>query len=364
MTIRNKAVLMATAALIAGALGPQTAFADGTLAGTTLTNTATIAYKVNSTPQTDVASSQGVTVDRKIVFTVTDNGMFTPAVTPGQTNAVQRFDVFNQSNATLDFATIVTQYASGMQPANLDPDSFDVLSPALYEDTNSNGTYDSGIDLAIAHIDEMAPDTERTIFYVASIPSGVPNMSHSFMLLSLKAHDGNGAGVLGAAAVENTGANTAGLDTVFADEAGDSDAARDGMYTRWRGFYSLTAVFTIDRYSETVSNPYEGAAAPGVYPKGVPGAVVEYCMTMDLAGTGRSASNVSLVETLPNHLTFDTSFGVLLNDSVDQGMFCKTTGNPAVGTSTYDAGSRKLTVTFPSIDIGEVRTVLYRAIVD
>lgn len=70
------------------------------------------------------------------------------------------------------------------------------------------------------------------------------------------------------------------------------------------------------------------------------------------------------MDTLPNHLTFDTSFQVLLNDSLDQDISCKTTGNPALGSSTYDAVNRKLTITFPSLIAGETRSVLYRAIVD
>ena len=52
-------------------LGANAAHATGTVAGTTITNTATVNYSVGGVSQNAATASNAVTVDRKVIFTVT-----------------------------------------------------------------------------------------------------------------------------------------------------------------------------------------------------------------------------------------------------------------------------------------------------
>src|SRR3546814_4472315 len=64
------------------------AFAAGTTAGTTITNTATVDYQVGGVAQGQQSASNNFTVDRKINLLVEEVADLTTPVVPGQANAV------------------------------------------------------------------------------------------------------------------------------------------------------------------------------------------------------------------------------------------------------------------------------------
>ena len=97
--------LGAAASILAVAAGTATpAFAAGTTAGSTITNNVTVNFQVGGVSQTSVSASNSFTVDRKVNFTVAEDGSSTTQVSPGQLAAVTAFIVSNTSNAPLDFA--------------------------------------------------------------------------------------------------------------------------------------------------------------------------------------------------------------------------------------------------------------------
>ena len=126
-------------------VGASPAFAAGTAAGSTITNTVTVNYQVGGVSQTATGASNTFTVDRKVNLTVAEVGNSTTQVSPGQTAAVTTFLVTNTSNATLDFALAAVQQAGGAAPHG-GTDSFQATNVKIYVDTNANGTYDSGTD--------------------------------------------------------------------------------------------------------------------------------------------------------------------------------------------------------------------------
>ena len=99
----------AAASVLAVAAGTATpAFAAGTTAGSTITNNVTVNFQVGGVSQTSVSASNSFTVDRKVNFTVAEDGSATTQVSPGQLAAVTAFIVTNTSNAPLDFALAAT----------------------------------------------------------------------------------------------------------------------------------------------------------------------------------------------------------------------------------------------------------------
>ena len=346
---RNRAALGTI--LLAGISAP--AFAAGTTAGSTITNTVSIAYSVGGVAQTAVNASNAFTVDRKIALSVTETGTTTTVVAPGQTAAVTTFTISNASNAPLDLGLSVAQQVAGTAQHG-GTDNFDVVTLSLYVDTNTIGVYDAGTDTAVTYLDEVAADTSRTIFVVANIPAIRVNGDVAGVTLTAQARDGGVAGTQGAVSIETVGANTSGQDTVFADLAGATDGARDGQFSARDDYTVSGAQLTILKSSKVISDTINLLTNP----KLIPGAVVEYCIQAINAAGGAAASNVTISDVLPTQTTFLSSFGILLNGTATSGV-CD--GNGTAG-GTFATGT--VTGTLVSVPMGTARTLVFRATIN
>ncbi len=295
--------LLASASLLAvAALGAAPALAAGTASGSSITNTVTLSYQVGGVAQNDISANNSFTVDRKINLTVAEVGTTTTTVSPGQSAAVTAFTVTNNSNATLDFALAVAQQTGGAG-AHSNTDNFDATSPTIYVDTNSNGSYDAGTDLTASYSDEVIADASRTIFVVSSIPLGRATGDVAAVTLTATAREGGTGGSQGAAITETAGANSAGVDTVFADVAGATDGLRDGAHSAKDDYTVSAANLTVAKLSYVISDPFNGTTNP----KMIPGATVEYCITVSNAAGSATATNVGISDTLPAATTFVAS---------------------------------------------------------
>jgi len=341
--------------LAAAALGASPAFAAGTASGTTVTNTVTLSYQVGGVGQNDVTASNSFTVDRKINLTVAEVGSATTIVSPGQTAAVTTFTVTNTSNATLDFALAVAQQSGGAG-AHSNTDNFDVTTPTVYVDTNGNGSYDAGTDTAVTYLDELAADASKTVFIVAAIPLGRATGDVAAVTLSATAREGGAAGSQGAAITETAGANTAGVDTVFADGAGATDAARDASYSAKDDYTVSAANLTVAKVSTIISDPINNSTNP----KMIPGAVVEYCIQISNAAGGASATNISVSDVLPAETSYNSGFGILTGGTV-AGATCS---GGAAGSGSYNAGTRTVSATVGTVNAGASTAVRFQVTVN
>jgi hypothetical protein len=339
------------------ALGATPAFAAGTTAGTAINNTATVNYQVGGVAQNAINSNTNtITVDRKIDLVVAEVGNVTTTVAPGSTAQVTTFTVRNTSNATLDLGLAITQQTGGTATHG-GTDTFDVTTPATFVDTNGNGTYDAGTDTAVTFLDELAADTQRTVFIVANIPLGRVNGDVADVTLTAQAREAGAAGTQGAVVTQTAGANTAGVDTVFADAAGTTDAARDGRHSDDDDYTVSAPVLTVTKQSRVISDPFNGTTNP----KFIPGALVEYCIVVANAATGAAANNVNIADTLPTQTTYETAYGIFQNGTY--------TGTPGTGTCNLDgtAGgtfsatpSPNVSGTLGSLAAGATRTLYFQ----
>ncbi len=341
------------------ALIAQPAMAAGTASGTTITNTVTVNYQVGGVAQTATSASNTVTVDRKISLTVAEVGTTTTQVSPGQTNAVTAFTVTNSSNATLDFALSAVQAGATGKHGN--PDTFDATNVRVFVDTNSNGSFDSGTDQQVTYLDELAADQSRTVFVVSDIPLGQVTGDVAAVTLTATAREGGTAASQGAALTEtNTGttneANPTFVDTVFADGAGVSDAARDAAYSATDDYTVLAALLTILKSSKVVTDPFNGTTNP----KAIPGATIEYCISIANAAGAATATAVSIVDPLPTNVTYDSGFGIFVNGTVTSGA-CNADGSAG---GSYDSGTTTVSGTLSDIAAGQERTMRFRATVN
>lgn len=332
--------------------GASPVLAAGTTAGSSITNTATINYQVGGVAQPAINDGDTFVVDRKVDLTVAESGTATTVVVPGQTGAVTTFTLQNTSNAVLDFALAATQTAGGTA-SHGGTDNFDVTAPSIFRDTNGNGTYEAGTDTAVTFIDELAADATVTLFIVANVPSGRATGDVANVRLTATAREGGTAATQGAALTQTAGANTAGMDTVFADAAGVADAARDAAHSDDDDYTVQTATLTLDKRSTVISDPVNGTTNP----KLIPGAVVEYCIAVANAAGGAAATSVAVSDILPSTLTYVASSIRL--DGTTTGLVCNADG---VAGGTFASGT--VSGTLASVAAGATRTLVFRATVN
>jgi uncharacterized repeat protein (TIGR01451 family) len=346
--------LLATASGVAVAsLSAAPAYAEGTSAGSTITNTVTLNYRVGGVDQTAITASDSFTVDRKINLVVTEVGSSTTSVSPGQTSAVTAFTVTNSSNASLDFALAATQLSGGTA-AHGGTDNFDVSNVRIYADTNNNGSFDAGTDQPITYLDQVAADATRRVFIVVDVPLGRSSNDVAGVRLTATAAEATAAGSVGATVTETSGANTSGVDTVLADTNANGNTARDGSHFAEDDYTVSSAALTVVKSSRIVSDPLNGATDP----KMIPGAVVEYCVAVANSAGSATATNIAVSDTLPSATTYQSSFGILVNGTVT-GSTCN-----ADGTSGGSHASGVVSATLADIAAGVTRTVLFRVTVN
>lgn len=329
------------------------AYAAGTTAGTSITNTATVNYQVGGVAQGAQTASDTFTVDRKINLTVAEVGTVTTNVVPGQTNAVTTFQLTNNSNEVLDFALVASQITGGTA-SHGGTDTFDATNVRIYRDSTSGtvGSWDAA-DTLVTYVDELAADASATLFVVADIPTGLANNAVAGVTLRATAREGGTASTQGAAITETAGANTSGKDTVFADTAGvTGDAARDGSHSDNDDYTVQTATLAVTKTSRVISDPFNNTTNP----KLIPGAVVEYCIAVANSGSA-AATSVAITDPVPGQLTFNAGT-ILLNGTVTGGT-CN-----ADGTAGGSYAAPNVSGTIATIAAGATRTLVFRATVN
>ncbi len=333
------------------AMSGSTAWAAGTTSGTTITNTVSVSYQVNGVAQTPISASDVFTVDRKINLTVAEDGTTTTTVTPGQQAAVTSFLVTNNSNAPIDLALAATQLAGGASPHG-GTDNFDVTNVRIYADTNNNSSYDAGTDQLITYLDQVAADATSRVFVVVDVPLGRSTNDVSAVRLRAVAAEPTSAGSLGSNVAETTGANTTGVDTVFADTNANGNVARDGAHFAQDDYTVSSAALTVTKTSLVRSDPLNGTTNP----KMIPGAVVEYCIAVGNTA-GPDATNITITDALPAQTVFESTFGIRVNGTVT-GSTCNADGTPG---GSHSSGT--VTATLSNVAAGVTRTAVFRVTV-
>ena len=355
MTSRNfhapfsRAAHVISAVTLMLVLGSVSAHAAGTLSGTPIDNHATINYKVGGLDQTPVDSdTASFVVDSKIDLAVSTSDGSAVLVTPGSSDKVLTFLVTNEGNSTRDVSLTAPNSAT---PAFGEPsEDFDADNISIFVDSNGNGTYDVGVDLA-SFIDELQPDSSVAVFVVSDIALSVGDGDVASTDLIAQAAIGGSVGVQGGDVLtDDSGSadNPATVQTVFADGAGSADPANDGRHSSKDAYKGSSADLAVSKTADVSSDPVNG----GTNPKAIPGATVDYSILVDNNGTV-SATNVVVVDAVPGATAFlvgstaSTPGGTTIEYSDDGGTTW--TYVPVAGVDGSDPGVTHLRVTFATI---------------
>ena len=254
-----------------------TAFAQvGTPSGDTISNTATVNYTVNSVNQAPVTASTSFLVDTVINLNVT--GGFIYNVTPGALAQVATYTVTNTSNITSNFTLGVTNQTAA---AN----DFDMNTLVVHVD-NGDNVFNATDDTATT-ITGLASGVSRKVFVTGDVPIAATNNQDAPVRLTATAIDP----VTTVAWVNDTSAdNPAVVQIVVASAAKFTDDT----------FHIQTATLGVTKSSTVIT---DNLVPPSANPKAIPGATVEYLITITNSGS-QSATLQSISDPVPAATTF------------------------------------------------------------
>jgi uncharacterized repeat protein (TIGR01451 family) len=345
----TKQLLGAVSAIALVAISSVPALAEGTNAGATITNNVSVTFNVGGVSQNAESASDQFTVDRRVNVNVNFVGTAT-IVSPGQSRAAIAFDVTNLSNDTVDL-----DLDAALRAGN----AANIGNFRVFLDSDGDRVL-SATELAagpITYLDEVAEDGTVAVIVLSDIGLDAVDADIFDVTLTANAHAGGTVGSLGAEIVATSGANTAGVDNVLFDGAGDTDLANDGAFSDTGRYTVAGALVSVAKSSRVVSDPVNGTTNP----KAIPGATVEYCITVANASGAATATDVGVTDDLPVDVTYDASFGIF----VDGDAICANGvagGNFSTGTG--PTGEDQVLGDLSDVAGGQTRSLYFRVVID
>ncbi|MFA6471251.1 MAG: hypothetical protein WCU00_04335 [Candidatus Latescibacterota bacterium] len=264
-----------------------------TASGTSITNSATVNYDVNSIPQTAKESNTAAfVVDNKVDLTVTTNDGAIVQVTPGATAQVLTYVVKNTGNTIQDFSLTAPDAAAG---AFAETETFNATNVHIFVESGAHVGYLDTEDTA-TYIDQLAAGAEIKVYVVANIPLAQIDADVSSFDLVAQVAAGTTTGSKGADITSDdvgTADNSTTIQIVFADGAGSADAAKDGKHSSRDGYKCVSSKLTIAKTTTVISDPFSSSN-----PKAIPGAVVEHVITVSNGAGGADATNITITDDL------------------------------------------------------------------
>lgn len=357
MTSKLK-LLVASSTVSLAMLCSAPAFAAGTTQGTSITNNVNVNFQVGGVAQTQQSASDVFVVDRKVIFSLAEKAPTgTTSVNPGQTGQITTFVLTNTSNDALGFIVTPSQVVTGLTAAHGGTDAFDVTNLLVCLDADANNVCDAAATSTLT-INSLAADANTTILVLGDIPLAATNGQVSGVILTAEAR--NSGGSLISAANDGTvnAANT--VETIFADTAksgnGGTSAARDGIDVATDDYTVQAAVLSVFKSSRVIS---DGVSASNF--KSLPGAVVEYCISVANAAGGATATNVSISDLVPANTTF-VAGSIRINTAVTNiGTATQTCGTGTAG-GTFSSGT--VSATLNNIAAGQSQGLAFQATIN
>jgi uncharacterized repeat protein (TIGR01451 family) len=353
----------------------QHALAAGTTAGTDVDNMATVNYAVGGNPQTEIESSPTgnstpgasgtlttFVVDNRVDFTLAQVGGAHTTAAPGETNAFVEFLLTNTGNSTMDFRLVATQLGSADGAVNGLVDTDVDMSLVRVRVGNGGGAPVLG---DLDYVDEIAEDDSVTIYIFAD--AGVLLVDNDVANLELEGTAAAAGLALtrGADLVDDAGSadDPAVIDIVFANGVA-APGLGDGTESDRDGFEIISAALEITKVATVIWDPFNEA----VFPKAIPGAIVEYVITVDNTGA-EDADNVVITDSIDTDVDFifDAYAGddvEIINDGAAQVTPCNADGSDADDDGCALDG-QDLTIGDPTdlaitVTAGTLMTITYR----
>lgn len=329
-----KGLLGATALTV---LSTGTAFAqnDFTAAGATVSNTFTLNYEVNDTPQPEINNTPTPTefnVDRLVNVTVSSPG--DTFVVADQDDALLPFVVVNNGNDEHAYLLGFEQAGGDQFDTDAATTAPDIIFYAESDDLDNDGVLSEAERAAgtpqsynttpgSVNVPVLAADERAFVYVRQNIPAGRTDADQSGILLYADTQTitgGSGPSLTYTETLGDTDGNDANaltVENVLADEDGPAvtnDGVTDGAHSA-RGNYivenpNVTATKEVFGVSAATAGTCDAIDALGSYTKPTssseyftPNSCVEYVIQVNNSGS-TEATNIDLTDILPENLTF------------------------------------------------------------
>jgi len=311
------------------ALIANESMAAGTLAGTSIENQATVTYNAGAGTVSASSGKVFVTVQELINATIVSQDSGNVSVSSPQTNAFLKFQLTNTGNGNESFV-ISQQNLTGT-------DDFDATFSNVYLD-DGDGVFEPGTG-DVVYVNSAAPSISPDAFIVvwvaSSIPTAIPDGDTADVQVKAlsKTFSDDGQTSPNAGAVVNAQGD-AGTDAVLGTNAANADD--DATFIVSDIDVAITKVLSAVR---------DNLGGGGT--QAVPGAEVDYTLTVSVTGTG-NANNISVSDPLPTQLKLkDSISGVITVGGVAE----TASAADSDGTS-YDANTNTITVELGTVAAG------------
>ena len=255
-------------------------------------------------------------------------------MTSGQQNQDVAFTIVNSSNDTLDFSLAATNTSGVSIGGGRGTDGIDVANFEYAIDTNGNGVLDGAEAFSGSlTLNDVLKGATVHVLVRSDIPLAA-NGSVAVVQLAATALNSDGTAIT---AVDDTVANTADItsgtfQTIFAEDLtpAQGNASRNGVSWAWDDYTVSAPVLAVAKTSSIIS---DGVSTSNF--KAIPGAVVEYCISVVNSG-GATAGSVVISDHIPANTTYVTG-SVRLDASVVSPGASQTCSGGTAATDASDA---------------------------
>jgi uncharacterized repeat protein (TIGR01451 family) len=298
-----------TALVAVAALGWWTgANAQGTLAGTSIDNRATVNYSVgglaqapiessptgNVTPGVGAGANTSFLVDNRINLSVSEVSGNATVVTPGMVGQVLAFTVANSGNSPQGYELTLSEEVGTVLFGSADNAQFGLANLVIRVDEDPSGGNGTGNDAydgteSATAIDVLNPGQSITVFVLANptVPLTLINGNITNINLQARtAEPGTNGGTLELASPAGNLPNV--VEIMFVDAGNDATESASDQFS------VVSAGLRITKAETILDDPF-GTAIP----RALPGSNVEYLITIENTSTTTPADGVSLSDPVP-----------------------------------------------------------------
>jgi uncharacterized repeat protein (TIGR01451 family) len=265
---------------------PLTGLAQGTPAGTTVSNQAQLSFEMAGAPQQALSNNSTVSVQELIDVSIVWQDAAPVTTASPSLEQVLTYRLLNTGNGIESFALGINNSPPGS-------DDFDPLNPRIYFDGNNNNSYDGPAFDPLYTPGSNDPlldangNNSVVLFVLNDIPGSLANGESGDSRIIVQSTTAGAAG--SAAGTLLPGLGDSGADAVV----GSSNAI-----TAATGSYQVvndTVDVTIAKSAEVIPDGQRCSSAPC---EPVPGATIRYTLQVDVSGTG-TAENLLITDSIP-----------------------------------------------------------------
>lgn len=281
---------------------------------TLITNNSALNYSVAGVSQTEVTADVDFKVDRKLIFSLTGGGSNTVTITASTSvlDFTDTYTIKNDSNAPI--AIKLPSFV------NVSPTEDSVTRNSIDVTADANGNYllDAGDTDSNTHGDTLTI-TLKTTITPAQVNAGTV-VEYDFNVTAVEPATtiAGAIGTPGAPIVitaDSTAWDKDAVQTIGIPAAGDGSNT-GGNRTNPKKYEFVLPNLGLVKTVKVISDPITGVWVDGGnQPKAIPGAVIEYTLTVVNTGAG-SAENLTITDSVPAELDLLTGADVYKIDDV------------------------------------------------